>query len=161
MEGIGMNIIRIMLVIILIGSCCSFGLSQEAERTGKIVSFKGKVEVQREGEKLWTPAKVGIVLNEGDKLRTRENSRAVLDLTGVTGEEATVEVEELSQLMIVELIKDEEGKAHKTLLDLAIGKILIKAKEMQSEESEFEIKTPTSVTGIRGTAFAVEVEALE
>lgn len=156
-----MKKINIMLVIMLIVSFCSFGLSQETERSGRIVSFKGKVEVQRGAEKTWTSAEVGMILDEGDKIRTKENSRAVMDVTGVSGEEATVEIKELSQLMIVELVKDEEKKAHKTLLDLAIGSVLIKAKEMQSEESDFEIKTPTSVTGIRGTAFAVEVEALE
>lgn len=156
-----MKILRAVLVITAIVCLCSLGLTEEIKYTAEIVSFKGKVDVQVKGELIWIPAKIGMVLNEGDIVRTKEGSRAIMSLKGIAGEEATVEVEENSLLMLAELIKDEEKKTQKTLLDLAVGKILIKAKEMRSEESDFEVKTPTSVVGIRGTAFGVEVEALE
>ncbi|MBL7071597.1 MAG: FecR domain-containing protein [Candidatus Omnitrophica bacterium] len=156
-----MGIIRFLLTIALIVSFISSGAAEESMRSAVIVSFEGRVDVQREGEKYWIPVENGSILNERDLLRTKPASRVVIDVTGITGEEITVEVEESSQLMIVEFIKDEEKKAHKTLIDLAIGKVLIKAKEIRSEESEFEVKTPTSVVGIRGTTFGVEVEAIE
>lgn len=156
-----MKILKKMLVITLIVSLASLGFAEETKRTATIISFEGKVDVQREGDIKWIPGKEGMVLNEGDVVRTKENSRAVLELTGIAGEEATVEMEENSLLMLTELIMDEEKKSHKTFLDLAVGRILIKAKEMRSEESDFEVKTPTSVVGIRGTVFAVEVEAVE
>ncbi|MBN1871719.1 MAG: FecR domain-containing protein [Candidatus Omnitrophica bacterium] len=155
-----MSIIKPLLVITLIASC-SLGLAEENKRSGKIVSFEGKVDMQQEGKKDWIPVEKGMILNENDILRTKGNSTAVIDVSGVSGEEITLEVEELSQFMIVELVKDEKKKTHKTLIDLAIGKVLIKAKEMRSKESEFEVKTPTSVVGIRGTTFSVEVEAIE
>ena len=156
-----MKILRGVLVITLIVSLYSLGFTEEVKYKAEIASFKGKVHVQTNGELTWIPAKVGMILNEGDVVRTKEGSRAILDLKGITGEEATVEVEENSLLMLAELIKDEEKKTQKTLLDLAVGKILIKAKEMRSKESDFEVKTPTSIVGIRGTSFGVEVEALE
>ena len=59
------------------------------------------------------------------------------------------------------LKKDEEGRVQTTLLDLAIGKILISAEKLDTPDSKFEVKTPTSVVGVRGTAFSVEVEAVE
>ena len=156
-----MKILNFMLVITLIVSLASLGFAEETKRTAAIISLEGGVDVQREGDIKWIPGKEGMVLNEGDVVRTKEDSRAILELTGIAGEEATVEVEENSLLMLAELIMDEEKKTHKTLLDLAVGKILIKAKEMRSEESDFEVKTPTSVVGIRGTVFVVEVEAVE
>ncbi len=155
-----MGIMKKLLTITLIAGC-SLVWAEAGMRSAVIVSFEGKVDVQREGGKYWIPAERGMILNEGDLLRTKANSGAVVDVTGITGEEITMEVQESSQLMMAELIKDEESKTHKTLIDLAIGKILIKAKEIRSEESEFEVKTPTSVVGIRGTTFGVEVEAIE
>ena len=62
---------------------------------------------------------------------------------------------------MAELIGNKEEGTQKTLLDLAIGKILIRAKKLHSEEEKFEVKTPTTIVGVRGTTFAVEVEALE
>ena len=47
-----------------------------------------------------------------------------------------------------------------TLLDLAVGKILIRVDKLHKKGDKFEIKTPTSIVGVRGTVFGVEVEAL-
>jgi len=153
--------IRLLTYLILILSFTSSGKTQEGIRFAEITDFEGTVEMQREGEKYWVPAEKGMVLNEGDLLRTKGGSTATVDVTGITGEEITLEVQESSQIMIAELIREQEKKLHKTLIDLAIGKVLIRAKELKSEESEFEIKTPTSIIGIRGTTFDVEVEAIE
>ena len=153
--------IRVLTSLILLLSFTSSGIAQEGMRFAEIIGFEGTVEIQREGEKYWVPAEKGMVLNEGDLLRTKGGSTATVDVTGITGEEITLEVQESSQIMIAELIREQKKKSHKTLIDLAIGKVLIRAKELKSEESEFEIKTPTSIVGIRGTTFDVEVEAIE
>jgi hypothetical protein len=78
-----------------------------------------------------------------------------------SGQTATVEVKENSQLLLSELLVNPANGTQKTLLDLAAGEILIKAQKVKGEESKFEVKTPTSIVGVRGTTFAVKVEALE
>jgi hypothetical protein len=139
-------------------SCAT--LAQESERSAKILSLEGAVEVRLGSQKAWIPAEIGMVLGEGDVIKTRYDSYAVLNLDG-SGETATVDITENSQLLLSELIKDESDDTETTLLDLAIGKILIKAQKLDTPESRFEVKTPTSVVGVRGTAFSVEVEAVE
>ena len=43
-----------------------------------------------------------------------------------------------------------------TLLDLALGKVLVHVEKLQGK-SKFEVRTPTALTGVRGTTFTVEV----
>lgn len=155
-----MKILRAILVLALIVSIASGAFSEELKRTGKIAMLEGRARVKRSGEKKWTQARLGMVLNEGDTIKTQANSWMLLNLDG-TGETANIEIEEGSQLLFLELTKDEVKGTQQTLLDLAIGEILIKAQKIHSPESKFEVKTPTSVVGVRGTKFSVTVSALE
>jgi len=141
-------------------SLASSAFTDEVKRTAKVMALEGRVEARMMGNRRWTPAEAEMILNEGDILRTRRNSWALLNLDG-EGETATVTVQENSQLLISKLARDEKEGTQETLLDLGLGKVLIEAEKLHSEKSKFEVKTPTSVVGVRGTTFAVEVEALE
>ena len=154
-----MKIIKIAVIIVLVAGFASTAFCEEVKRTARIIEVNGDVDV-RLGEENFIPAEVGMVLAEMDLIRTGSGSTAVLNLDGEE-ETAIVEMSEGSELLLAELLKDEAKSTQQTLLDLAVGKILIKAQKLHSEESKFEVKTPTSVVGVRGTTFAVEVEALE
>jgi len=155
-----MRTLKICLIMIL-AVIFSVPLSaQEIERRATIVEFSGKVEV----ENVMTaciPAHVGMVLSQGDILRTKDNSSAKISLDDKE-DAAIVDVKENSQLAISELVRDKEDQeVTNTLLDLAIGEILVKAKKLRSGKSKFEVRTPTSFIGIRGTEFSVSVKAVE
>jgi hypothetical protein len=70
-------------------------------------------------------------------------------------------MKENSQLQLTELKINKAEASETTLLDLALGAVLIKAEKLHSEKSRFEVKTPTSIVGVRGTTFSVAVEAEE
>jgi len=131
--------------------------AEEAKREARILTIRGYADVKSMGSDEWMPAELDMVLAEGDILKTGEASWVLLSIN----EAGEVEMEENSQLTLTELMKDEEEGTQKTLLDLAVGEILIKAKKLHTPESMFEVKTPTSVVGVRGTKFSVKVEALE
>ncbi|MFH1848522.1 MAG: FecR domain-containing protein, partial [Candidatus Omnitrophota bacterium] len=135
------------------------GFCEESKRAAKIIEVKGDVSIKHPKGK-WMPAEVGIELNEGDVVRTKANSSALLNVDG-EGETATVTVKENSQLFLSQLVVDKEKATQKTLLDLALGEVSIKAEKVHSKDSKFQVKTPTSVVGVRGTEFTVEVEALD
>jgi len=121
-----------------------------------IVATNNNVTVTRNDSCIKTKnplAHPSINLNTGDVM-------ALVNVDG-KGQVATIEVKENSQLLFSELIIDEAMKKEKTLLDLAVGEILIKAQKVHGAESKFEVKTPTSIVGVRGTTFAVKVEALD
>lgn len=151
------KLICILGIIILMSY--SIILAQEAKRTGTIAELKGNVDI-KPAKQNWIPAKVDMVLNQGDIIRTQKGSWVILNLDG-QAQTATVEVKENSQLRLAELLENKKDSTQTTLLDLALGQILIKAQKLHSEKSSFEVKTPTSIVGVRGTTFSVTVEALE
>ena len=154
-----MKIISVICVLGLILGLFSSALAQEANRVATILELKGKVEVKTP-KGAWMPAKLGMILNPKDIIRTSKKSLAVLNLDGL-GQTAIVELKEKSQLQLTELLENKQEKSQNTFLDLALGEILIKAKKLHSEKSRFEVKTPTSIVGVRGTTFSVAVEAIE
>lgn len=131
---------------------------QQTIRSASIIEVRGTVEVKSGAE--WRKAAAGMILNQGDIVRTNRKSFALLNVDGM-GETATVEVKENSQLQMTELLENKNEKFQTTLLDLALGEVLIKARKLHSEKSRFEVKTPTSIVGVRGTTFSVAVEAEE
>ena len=154
-----MKIFKLLCISALIITVAVIGYAAE-KRTAQIVSLDGTAQVKAAGGAEWVPAQVGMVLNEGDTLKMAEKSWALINVDG-KGQTATVEVKEGSQLLLAELMVDQEAGTSKTLLDLAMGEVLIKAQKVHGEESKFEVKTPTSIVGVRGTTFNVKVEAVE
>lgn len=144
----------------MLAGLTSMAFGEEVKRTGKIVSLHGNVKVKSlatGGD--WVTAKAGMILNEGAVIKTKADSYAFLTLSGMGA--ATVQVEEHSQLLISKLVMDKKKKKQNTLLDLAIGEILVKIKKMKFEETTFQVKTPTTVLGARGTSFIVKVNKLK
>jgi len=154
-----MKMISMILILGMAVSFCVTGAAEETPRVATIIETSGKVNIQM-GRGPWMPAKVGMILNQGDTVKTMSDSFAVLNVDG-TAETASVEVKENSNLKLAMLIQDKEAATQNTLLDLSIGEVLIKAKKLHSDKSKFEVKTPTSIVGVRGTTFSVTVEALE
>ena len=154
-----MKIVKFLLLVGLVLTLSSLAIAGEAKRTAFISDRKGTVEV-RAADKKWVAAKTGMILNEGDVIRTMASSWAVLNVDG-KGETATVEVKENSQLKMAQLLENKDSSSQSTLLDLALGEVLIKAKKLHSDKSRFEVKTPTSIVAVRGTTFSVAVEANE
>jgi hypothetical protein len=153
-----MKMVRVLCITALIIGIAVTGYAME-KRTAQIASLNGTAEVRAAGQEKWIPASVGTVLNEGDTLKVAKQSWALLNVDD--GKIATVEVKEGSQMVIAELQADAKAETSKTLLDLAIGEVLIKAQKVHGENSKFEVKTPTSIVGVRGTTFNVKVEAVK
>lgn len=154
-----MKMIRLVFVMgFVLGISCA-GLTEEGNRSATIIDLKGTVEVKTP-KQAWKAAKIEMVVNQGDIIRTKANSSAVLNLDGL-GETAIMEVKANSQLKLAELMENKKERSQATFLDLALGEILIKARKLHSEKSKFEVKTPTSIVGVRGTTFSVTVEAVE
>jgi hypothetical protein len=155
-----MKIVNMIIITLLICTITNLSFAQDmTKRTAKISNIKGAVEVKTVTGEV-RPAKVGMVLNEGDTVETKSNSTAMLDVDG-SGETASVEVKANAKLKLSEMLENKKDGVQMTLLDLSMGEILIKAKKLHSEKSKFEVKTPTSIVGVKGTTFSVSVEAVE
>lgn len=155
-----MKIARVLFVVGLVVAMSFTAMAQEegTQRTATVTSLKGTVDVMSPNQP-WKPATVGMVVNQAAVIRTKANSQATLNLDG--GDTATVIVKENSQMMLADMTQNKAEGSQKTMLDLALGQILIKAKKIHSEKTSFEVKTPTSIVAVRGTTFSVAVETVE
>ena len=142
-----------------LGVAVAFGLSgslafAQGARHGQLSHVQGEVSVLfQEGD--WQKGEVGMVLSEGDEIRTEEGATAQILLD--QGETGRLELREKSLFRIHTMTQDLRTGEKTTLLDLAIGKVLVHAGKLKGD-SKFEIRTPTSTTGVRGTVFEVSVE---
>jgi len=152
-----MKTLRVIMVMVFCACVASAAIAEDVARTAKILEMDGSVEVKAASGS-WMPAALDMDLKQGDVIRTKGASFALLNVDGMA-QTATVEVKQNSELALAELTQNNEEKTQSTLLDLALGEVLIKAKKLHSEKSRFEVKTPTSIVGVRGTTFSVSVEA--
>ena len=144
-----------MVVILSCLALFTLTASGASIRQATLSKVKGEVTVRMKGGE-WKDAVKGMVLNEKDEIKTAPGGFAelALDERGKTGK---VELKENSHLRINTLSLDSKTGDKVTLLDLAIGKVLIRAQKLKGN-SKFEVKTPTSTSGVRGTVFEVNVE---
>lgn len=145
-------VFKAVLVLCLLS--CVTSLSAETLRQASISKGEGEVQVKM-SDGVWKNAEVGMVLNVNDEIKTGEAGSAelLLDEGGTTG---TVELKENGLVRINTLFVDPQTGDKVTVLDLAVGRVLVQAQKL-SDESKFEVRTPTSTAGVRGTVFEVNV----
>ena len=68
---------KLLLITVILASVVMFGsVSVYADTEAKIIYLKGSVKVQEAGEDFWILAKKGMLLNDGDKIKTLVASEA-------------------------------------------------------------------------------------
>ncbi|MDD5423118.1 MAG: FecR domain-containing protein [Candidatus Omnitrophota bacterium] len=138
-------------------TCVSF--AAEGVKSVSVVEMKGTVEIMKEGATEWTPATIWMKLGTGDTVRTEKDSYADLNFNGI-GQAALVRVGESSSMKVASYVASGNAADRKIALDLSMGDVLVKANKMKTE-SQFQVKTPTSIVGVRGTGFKVSVSSEE
>lgn len=132
----------------------SSGMSvQAAENVGMVKVAKGQVIIERNGQKL--PATVGSRVEVADRVRTGGDGSV-----GVTLRDNTLLSAGPNSLIVIEKFAfdntTQDGnmsiRIRKGTLSVASGKIAKRTPE------SVDFHTPTSVLGVRGTEFAIEVE---
>ena len=86
----------LLLTLLLLPGRAAAQATNAAAPPNQIVMAQGQVEVRKAGSDQWTPARTGQVLQPGDRVRTRERSRAEIYL----GSGQTIQKGELSEIEI-------------------------------------------------------------
>lgn len=130
--------------------------SQKSEWDARITSVKGTVQVllagSGDGEAIDAEAidaEADMPLSIGDRVKTGDDGHVEIALK----EDGALKAGPSSSIKINSLEKDD------TFFDLDIGYIIAKIKLMMRRR--LRIRTPTSVTAVRGTEFGVEVDNTE
>lgn len=113
----------------------------------------GSADVAR-GTGPFTRVADGVVLSAGDRVRTSDQSHAIV--TFLDG--STVELEPGTMVTVVQATAASTG-AITIQLEQALGRTWSSIQRLARPESRFELRTPTAAATVRGTGFGTDVLA--
>ncbi|MBU0469015.1 MAG: S8 family serine peptidase [Candidatus Omnitrophica bacterium] len=116
-------------------------------QAGEIVYVEGGVQVRREGDKDWHKGSGGEQVGIGDNIKTARGSTA--DIALDEGKKNLIRVEEKTLVILNSTVPGEITK-----LDLSQGKLYANI-EGALHGINYEVSTPSSIVGVRGTGFSV------
>ena len=119
-----------------------------AGQDAKVLEIENIVQSSKGAQGNWGPAAKDQALAIGDRIRTRQKSRATLRLT----ELYTMRLEQFSTVEIAPSLFDDS----KARLDVGAGAAFIFSRE---KSGEIDIKTPSANGAMRGTQLFVQVAA--
>ena len=125
----------------------------------KILETKGDVTYLKPGTTDWAILDPTVILSEGDSVKTGPGAQLRMELMG-SAKTAEILIRKETEFKFSKFRFDEASKVDNTLLEIGVGSVLVKAEKLMGA-SKFEVKTPTSIVGIRGTIFEVHVPKAE
>jgi len=120
---------------------------------GNIVELSGTVEVLRKGKTEWEPVEKGTKLEEGDRLRSGPDSKAVATFAN----QLIMAVEPKSEVDL-EKLQQSPKRGVNIKVNLDNGQIWNDVGRLKTKWAKFHVETPQAVTGVRGTTFTVQTE---
>lgn len=150
-QSIYLKLITALLLLIL-AAAPALAMNKDQAKVTKIT---GDANYRKAGSVGWEKLQPGMALSEGDAVKTGPGSEVMADLMGHS-KTAAITVRENSEFVFKTFQHDAASKTDTTLLDVSLGAVLVKAEKLVGA-SKFEVKTPTSIVGIRGTTFEVSV----
>jgi hypothetical protein len=137
------NLIISTAVVALVAVGCGEKKDQASLDSAKFTYVKGDVLVSGK------PATLGQTVSKDATIEVKNNSMAVLQFSS----SASITLKANSVLSIANLSKNEAGKP---VIELSQSSGALFSK-IAKGQSEFSIKTPTAVAGVRGTSFELTV----
>ncbi len=123
------------------------GLQIPKNNQGLVTFLSGDVEILNNGD--WDTLYIGDFVEVGTTVKVYENSFCELQF----GETAVVKIQESTEL-VMDSVLFESGQTNITL-NIITGSLLCKVEKLIGNE-QFNVKTNSSVCGVRGTEFMVK-----
>lgn len=121
-------------------------------RQALVADSYGTVTVMKSGGERTFPAFNGMGLSMGDRIMTASDSWVLLKFDS----DKEVKIDENTDLVISDISFDEKTGGQKTGLSLWTGRLWASIKRALGAEDSFEVKTPTTIMGVKGTMFFVD-----
>jgi hypothetical protein len=130
-----------------------FSTAAAAELAGMVKNSSGQVSIERAGQRL--AAAVGTPIQVADKLRTGADGAV-----GVTLRDNTLlSAGPNSLISIDKFVFDTTSQAGNISVGIRRGTLAVASGKIAKQTPEsVDFRTPTSVLGVRGTEFVIEVE---
>ncbi|MBD3227439.1 MAG: hypothetical protein GF329_04550 [Candidatus Lokiarchaeota archaeon] len=144
-------IISIVIIISIVLYILLFSISGLNVVKAQLIIEEGIIEIKHEDNSWFIPEN-GTLLCEYDKIRTHENSSAIIILF----ESSIIRLDSNTEVMIKEVIEDIESTNVKILQ--STGRTWNTISKISGIDN-YDVQTPTTVASVRGTTFVVKVES--
>ena len=108
------------------------------------------VQLRSRGTAVWTSAKLGLAVQDGDLVKTEKESRCEIKLLDAS----VVRIGESSQFEFTQA--NVTAAQRKVKAELKSGQVYVNLNTKTSDKSSFQIKAPTAVCAVRGTIYRVD-----
>lgn len=151
MKRVGCLLIVLLLVAGGVYLYLPRGSAVAAENAATLAVLSTAVDAQK-GSADFAPALDGDILAKGDLVRSSKDGRAVL--TFFDGSTLSVDPGSLVKVLTLNRLG---GGGIQLLLEQTLGRSWAAVAKLKTPDSKFEIKTPSSIASVRGTAFETSV----
>jgi ferric-dicitrate binding protein FerR (iron transport regulator) len=124
------------------------------ERSASFKHLKGDVQIKQSGSLGWQPAKKGMKLKKGDRVRTRSGSKCVVQFDD--GSQLTVKSDSL--VAIDELSEDVRTRTKNSAINLLVSDVEASILRPTAKGSRFVIKTPGSTAQVDKARMNIRVD---
>lgn len=119
--------------------------------------MEGEVVVTKAGATTAEPIKSGDLLGSGDTIETKDNGKIAIRMENGN----TINLTPNSQIILSSLASDLATDEYENLMESRYGTIRVCIVAKLKGRSTFKIKTPTAISGARGTVFYLVITATE
>jgi hypothetical protein len=120
---------------------------------GIVSKFSGDAKITRAGETAPRDAKVGDILKDGDRITTGANG--LIEIRFDNGN--AMNLKPNTDILIVKLSIDPRTGEYQNLFESNMGEIKARIEGLKGK-SKFEVKSPTAVSGARGTIMYMSIQ---
>ena len=131
--------------------CVSFCGIAAAQVLGKIEYMEGTVDITRDGAKL-RKVDIGTPIENLDLIKTSADGLASITFDKASGLKGSVQIVAGSTAVIRQ---DQINDTASNEVQLITGSVNLKVKRLAGMKSSVQVRTPSSVLGVRGTEFVV------
>ncbi|WP_181909578.1 FecR family protein [Paenibacillus taihuensis] len=151
----------LLCLLLIIGPCSLLAgeghASAQVMRVAVVKEISGTVNVLKSGGAKSFKAFRNMSLNEGDQIATGKDGEVTLSLSSSAADQDEISISTGSQVTFSKM-KDSGGA--KTKMSVWAGSLWVKVKSVSNASDQFEVETPTSIMGVRGTHFFVKVNPI-
>jgi len=143
------------LVFLLFGGLYLMNLpAGTIAQAGTLVQVSGAVDVLPVGGEVWRSLSVGDRVEVGDRIRTGPLSAATLAFF----DGSTTDMRARTEATIAQMSSRRDGSGKVIVVHQWLGQTYNRVARLRDARSHFRFETPTAVTTVRGTEFAIAIE---
>lgn len=147
---------RLLIAVLVLAGAAVLGFSplapaQAPQPIGKFVAVEGEVLILPPGGAQPRQATIGTAIHEKDTIKAKKDSRAKLLMV----DDSVITVAENTELGFSHYVVDFKSRTRESTLKLLTGKVRLLVSKLWGHVSRYEVETPTSVVGVRGTSMVI------